>query len=91
MDVTEAVQSAKDYVTDLFAAEKIRDVGLEEVDFDESQRVWNVTVGFARPWDDHGIRGIVRASGAPLRTYKVVRVRDVDGVFLSVKHRNLGA
>ena len=89
MDVKEAVQSAKDYVIELFAAEQIADVGLEEVDFDESEEIWNVTVGFARPWDDRGIRSIVRMSEAPLRTYKIVRVRDADGVPLSLKHRDL--
>ena len=26
-------------------------VGLEEIDFDDSSKNWSVTVGFSRPWD----------------------------------------
>ena len=35
MEVNDAVQLAKDYVADLFEAEQITDVGLEEIVFDE--------------------------------------------------------
>lgn len=52
MDVNQAVALAKKHVADLFAEEKVTNIGLEEVEFDEAANVWNVTVGFSRPWDD---------------------------------------
>ena len=51
MDVKEAVKRAKAFISDLFADEDIRDLGLEEVEYDEASREWRVTIGFTRPWD----------------------------------------
>lgn len=52
MDVKEVVESAKHYIMDIYQEEKITNVGLEEVDFDEKNNVWFVTIGFSRPWDE---------------------------------------
>ena len=49
MDVKEAVRAARTYVIDLFDAEDITDVGLEEVVFDDDSSTWRITMGFARP------------------------------------------
>ena len=51
MDVKEAVQTARKYLVDIFADDNIKDVGLEEIDFDDGTNVWKVTIGFSRPWD----------------------------------------
>ena len=51
MDVKEAARTAKDYLLDLFEGEETMNVGLEEIDFDDSSKSWSVTVGFSRPWD----------------------------------------
>ena len=50
MDVKEAVQTAKKYVAELFTDETIADVGLEEVEFNNTSNSWEVTIGFSRPW-----------------------------------------
>lgn len=49
MKVQEAVAKAKEYVRDVYADEKIRFVGLEEIEW--SDDVWRITIGFSRPWD----------------------------------------
>ena len=85
MDVKEVVRAAKNYVAELFGDEDIIHVGLEEVDFDQSDN-WVVTVGFSRPWD-RNIGSVL--GGQPSRSYKVVRIRDEDGKVLSVKDRTL--
>jgi hypothetical protein len=36
MDVKETARTAKDYLLDLFEGEEIMNVGLEEIDFDDS-------------------------------------------------------
>jgi len=51
MDVKEAIRLAKQYVTDLFIQEGIDQIGLEEVEFDDMNNTWLVTIGFSRPWD----------------------------------------
>ena len=85
MDVKEVVQMAKDYVAELFGDEDIIHVGLEEVDFDQSDN-WAVTIGFSRPWN-RNIGSVL--GGQTSRSYKVVRIRDEDGKVLSVKDHAL--
>lgn len=89
MDVREAITVAKTYVAEVFADERAQNVGLEEVEYDEAARAWNVTIGFSRPWDfPVTLSGIVSANRNPIRrTYKTVRISDEDGKIVSVKNR----
>lgn len=89
IDVKAAVQKAKAYLADLFEGEGITHVGLEEVEYDAKSNEWRITVGFSRPWDQKNIVTAALSEGRPLRTYKVVRMRDNDGRVLSVKDRVL--
>ena len=86
MDVKQAVQMAKEHVAELFADEPIENVGLEEVEFDESSQVWMVTIGFSRFWGGRTQDNIVRALGTA-RDFKIVRIEDGSGRVQSVKHR----
>lgn len=86
MDVKQAVQMAKEHVVELFADEPIENVGLEEVEFDESNQVWAVTIGFARYWGGPLRDDFVRAI-ATSRDFKIVRIEDKSGRVQSVKHR----
>ena len=86
MDVKEAVAAAKKYIAELFAQENITRLGLEEVEFDEQEGEWRVTVGFSRPWDaPSALLSITQQLNSP-RSYKVVRISDA-GAALSVKNR----
>jgi hypothetical protein len=88
MNVKEAIKLAKEYVADVFGDENLYNLGLEEVEFDESDQTWKVTVGFSRPWNT--VRNALTAlAGEPAarRTYKVVRIRDSDREVVSVKGR----
>ncbi len=88
MDVREAVQMAKDYVAEIFADESIANVGLEEVEFDEMEQVWAITIGFSRFWGRIG--DVVRAlDGNAARTFKIVRIEDNTGRVQSIKHRTV--
>jgi hypothetical protein len=89
MDVKEAVSSAKHHLSNLYSEEKIANLGLEEVEYDDQNNIWHVTLGFSRPWETP--RNILTALGQevqPPRTYKVVRITDKDGRVLSVKNRD---
>ena len=85
MDVKEAVRAAKEHVAEIFADEPIENVGLEEVEFDELNGVWAVTIGFSRYWG-RSMDNVFRALGTA-RDFKVVRIEDETGRVQSVKHR----
>ena len=88
MDVKEAVETAKGYVTGVYAGEDIANLGLEEVEFDDQSRAWCVTLGFSRPWDRRV--GFMRMEPqASVRSYKVVRIADDTGEVKSLKDRIL--
>ncbi len=100
MDVKEAVQTAKNYITELFTAETITNVGLEEVEFNDTSNNWEVTIGFSRPWNYEKFRNpIAEALANPLterntnrpavRSYKLVCINDDSGQVLSLKDRVL--
>ena len=88
MDVRAAVGSAKQWLADTLQDESISNVGLEEVQFDEEQRVWLVTLGFSRPWNS-GRTALTAISGEPAskRVYRVIAVKDPDGQVVSMKRR----
>ena len=88
MDVKQAVQLAKTHVAEIFADESIANVGLEEVEFDDLNQVWEITIGFSRFWGRLG--DVVRAlDGNSARTFKIVRIEDETGRVQSVKHRDV--
>ena len=84
MDVKEAVAIAKSYLAELYSAEQITDVGLEEVEYDIDH--WNVTLGFARPWERNALRTLARDPNVG-RSYKVLRIDDASGRVESLKDR----
>jgi hypothetical protein len=89
MDVKQAVAIAKKHIGELFADEQVSNLGLEEVEFDEAENCWNVTVGFSRPWDEprNKLAELVQANVYSRRNFKVVRVADDTSEVVSVKNR----
>ena len=89
MDVNEAVSLAKQRVAELFAVEGVSNIGLEEVEFDEVDNTWSITIGFSRSWDHQPYYSPLNAiSGQPprpTRSYKDVRISDPDGKVISIK------
>ena len=88
MDVKAVVQRAKTYVADLFDDEEISNVGLEEVEFDDSVDRWIVTIGFSRPWDQKNTFNVALGVGRAGRSYKVLQIADLDGRVVSLRDRN---
>lgn len=89
MNVKQAVAAAKDYVADMFESEEVTNIGLEEVEYDEFEKLWRVTIGFSRPWDQD-IGSLLAAAGSRTyqrRTYKRIVIRDSDHKVLAVKNR----
>ena len=91
MDVKEAVRRAKEYLDDLFEAEQIQNVGLEEVVFEDMSNSWKVTIGFSRPWDHKNALTAALGNGSPARSYKILRINDDNGRVESLTDRLLEA
>jgi hypothetical protein len=93
MDVKDAVKAAKSYVAEIFAEEKIVEIGLEEVEFDDRKKEWKITIGFRRPWVKKEEPSEMAAAFQPRnyhdRWYKLVRIRDMNGEVVAVKDREL--
>ena len=91
MDVKEAVAIAKSYLTEVYAEERIINLGLEEVEFDDASDRWNVTLGFSRPWDHPKRHALAAVQGlekpSPKRSYKVIRINDGNGLVESLRGR----
>jgi len=87
MDVRGAVTLAKGYVAEIFSDEGLINLGLEEIERDEIQGAWKVTVGFSRPWNTvKNAMTMISGDTAARRTYRVVLIND-SGKIVSIKRR----
>ena len=91
MDVREALQKAKECINDVYKDEGIEHVGVEEIVFDDGKHIWEITIGFFRPWDR--IVGLAAAlTPKPeweKRQFKVVQIDDDTGRMIAMTHRTL--
>lgn len=97
MDMKQAVAAAKASVQELFGDQIVSDPILEEIDFDEIGN-WNITLSFFRipdvPRRDGGgtaLSSVLDQLAGPRRTFKVVKVGNLNGQVKSVKDRELPA
>jgi hypothetical protein len=92
MEVKEAVQSAKSFVFDLLKDEGAVNLGLEEIEYLEDQDIWEVTIGFSRPWNtSRGALSAITGEDWRKRDYRVVKIRNSDGQVLGMKVRQVAA
>ena len=88
MDVKEATDKAREYVTTVFADEEITQLGLEEVMYDVDSEQWRITFGFARPWDQQNTVAVRMGLKTP-RAYKMVHINNGDGSIAALTDRLL--
>ena len=91
----EAIQTARQYVTELYEDEDLTNIGLEEIEYHEAGDYWTVTLGFSRPWNSARSKskgGYLLSSmesssySNQKRTYKVITVNS-NGAAISMKNR----
>ncbi|RST85262.1 hypothetical protein EJC49_16650 [Aquibium carbonis] len=87
MNAKEAVKSAKKYVSEMLAEEGIVNLGLEEIERDDAKKMWNITLGFSRPWNTTGPLSAIAGGAAAQRTYRTIRIRETDGHVVSMTRR----
>lgn len=89
MNVTEAVVRARNFVKTLYAEEPFAEIGIEEIDFDEFESVWTITIGFRRVWDrPHPIEALAGGDLRRGRFFEDVNIRDHDQQVISMKGRS---
>ncbi len=93
MEAKDAAALARNRILELFEPDGAKNIGLEEIEFDEEESIWKVTIGFSRPWnreEQPPLASIVEALSKPrllTRDMKVVAIRDSDSQVLSVRNR----
>jgi hypothetical protein len=75
MNVKEAVKAAKRWILDVMDDEQPTNLGLEEVEFDEAQGIWKITLGFSRPWNSSRNALSALAGETKKRAYRTIIVR----------------
>lgn len=87
IDVKAAVDQAKAQIQLLFGDEGIKNLGLEEVAYDDTKGVWRVTIGFSRPWDEprNALAAMAGQNSYWRRTYKIVTMDDNTAGIISIK------
>lgn len=95
LNIKEAVARAKSYASDFFIDDKITDILLEEVDLDDRDGNWKITVSFLRP--QLGPSSVESGQSAFLgkmlgqrRIFKVVYVNAQTGELSKIVHREAG-
>jgi hypothetical protein len=89
MNAKHVANIAKNYIIEIYSDEKVANVGLEEIDYNDSEGIWYVTIGFSRPWDEpNNILAAMATQGAK-RSFKILRISDGTGDVLSIKNRDL--
>lgn len=91
MNVKDAVKKAIEYVADIFESEHPENIGLEEVVLNELDNMWEVTIGFSRPWDHPKGGGLLASVAAisPTRQYKVIKIDNNTEEVKSIKIREI--
>ena len=93
MNSHSAVRVAKEYMEEMFEAESIGEIGLEEIEFDETEQVWVVTIGFSRDWRHAKCcsrsLSVSQRTDRTYRTYKVLKIDDTSEGVRSMKHREI--
>lgn len=97
LNIKEAVASAKKYAEDVFSAEGVKDLLLEEVDFDDVSKAWLVTVSFLRQQvtqnqNPNSVSTIAEMliGGSFRRIFKIVHVNAETGELIRVTNRETG-
>lgn len=91
IEVKEAVQSASDYLSQLYPATQLYDVLLEEVWLSDDENYWFVTLGFSRPIPSlDPMRAMSESffkTGKYQREYKIFQLDATTGQVRSMKIR----
>lgn len=87
MDARAAVQTAKQYIADLFEGEPLINVGLEEVVYEDGSHEWDITISFSRDWNRTSPFFPSKDEASQQRYYKRITIDDDTGEVQSLTDR----
>jgi len=83
IEVKEAVARALEFLGDIYANEKLKDVRLEEVERDDRAPYWFVTLSYLKESTPSNVAAAI--SGSSGREYKVIKLNSENGEVVSMK------
>lgn len=89
MQVEEAIASAKSFFEKVFAQEQISQVRLEEVEYDDAENSWLVTLSAVQPSAVVDRWSAMAEKSGHQRSYKTVKIDDGGSRLPSVKIRQI--
>jgi hypothetical protein len=90
MTAKEAISVARSYFDEFFGAEPIRNVLLEQLDFDETRAIWVVTFGFDAGREafsntvGSGLDRLLGPQVTPIREARTFEIEDATGVLVKM-------
>jgi len=89
MEVKEVIKIATDYIKELYSADEIKDLSLEEVEISEDNKFWIVTMAFTRQMMQP-LNPMEAMSGPKFaRFYKELKIDAKTGQVRSMKNKKL--
>lgn len=85
IDVKEAVKATTEYFADFYADQSFSNILLEEVEYNEDEKAWSITLGYSIP----NPASVLGVNLPDYRRYKVFRIDAATGDVLSMKIRNV--
>ena len=83
--IKQAVDIATSHLRELYPADKLFDVLLEEISVSEDRKYWNVTLGFSRPVEASDLTSLAAAIGIRhKREYMVFEIDRASGELKSM-------
>ena len=96
IDVKKAINIAQDQASLFFEDEKIKNLMLEEVEYDDEDKCWLITLGYDSPNPIRKKTGSISAifqdqtiEEEIKRQYKIFEINGKTGKFISMKIRNV--
>ena len=89
MRVEEAIANAKTFFQKVFAEEQISQVRLEEVEYDEADHAWLVTLSAVQPSASVDRWTALADKSGHQRSYKTVKIDDAGSRLPSLKIRQI--
>ena len=89
INVKEAAKISLEYIEELFSADEIRDVSLEEVEISQDEKSWMVTIGFTKHMTQP-LNPMEAMSGPKFaRFYKELKIDAENGQVRSMRNKKL--
>lgn len=85
VDIRQAVQTALQFMSDIYEGKDLEKLGVEEVEHDAESDHWLVTVGIGGDAEPASTMSVVDGTGVE-RHYKVIRIDATDGSVISMKN-----